>query len=311
MKIEFNFGTSVLALPADVKRYISNAGKSELAVLLAVSGGGEADVSAVASLCNLTEAEVTEALAFWRGAGIINTDATSSEKKESVAAKAPSPKSYSMTGMEIERVCGENPTLRTTIEKCQTIFGKVFGTSESGVFVYLYDHLRLDCEYILLLASYCKRTGHDSVRYFEKTALSLFDRGIDTVGKLEKYFMDENRRGELEGIVRRLYGMGARALTSTEKEYLRVWSSEWDTSEELIEAAYEEMMKNLPAPKMSYENKILKNWHDAGVKTVAEAKEKGLIGAAKPGKSDNGPSFDLGEFFELAVQRGRAESENK
>ncbi len=311
MKIEFNFGTSVLALPADVKRYISNAGKSELAVLLAVSGGGEADVSAVASLCNLTEAEVTEALAFWRGAGIINTDATSSEKKESVAAKAPSPKSYSMTGMEIERVCGENPTLRTTIEKCQTIFGKVFGTSESGVFVYLYDHLRLDCEYILLLASYCKRTGHDSVRYFEKTALSLFDRGIDTVGKLEKYFMDENRRGELEGIVRRLYGMGARALTSTEKEYLRVWSSEWDTSEELIEAAYEEMMKNLPAPKMSYENKILKNWHDAGVKTVAEAKEKGLIGAAKPGKSDNGPSFDLGEFFELAVQRGKAESENK
>ena len=311
MKIEFNFGTSVLALPADVKRYISNAGKSELAVLLAVSGGGEADVSAVASLCNLTEAEVTEALAFWRGAGIINTDATSSEKKESVAAKAPSPKSYSMTGMEIERVCGENPTLRTTIEKCQTIFGKVFGTSESGLFVYLYDHLRLDCEYILLLASYCKRTGHDSVRYFEKTALSLFDRGIDTVGKLEKYFMDENRRGELEGIVRRLYGMGARALTSTEKEYLRVWSSEWDTSEELIEAAYEEMMKNLPAPKMSYENKILKNWHDAGVKTVAEAKEKGLIGAAKPGKSDNGPSFDLGEFFELAVQRGKAESENK
>ena len=311
MKIEFNFGTSVLALPADVNRYISNAGKSELAVLLAVSGGGEADVSAVASLCNLTEAEVTEALAFWRGAGIINTDATSSEKKESVAAKAPSPKSYSMTGMEIERVCGENPTLRTTIEKCQTIFGKVFGTSESGVFVYLYDHLRLDCEYILLLASYCKRTGHDSVRYFEKTALSLFDRGIDTVGKLEKYFMDENRRGELEGIVRRLYGMGARALTSTEKEYLRVWSSEWDTSEELIEAAYEEMMKNLPAPKMSYENKILKNWHDAGVKTVAEAKEKGLIGAAKPGKSDNGPSFDLGEFFELAVQRGKAESENK
>ena len=311
MKIEFNFGTSVLALPADVKRYISGAGKSELAVLLAVSGGGEADVSAVASLCNLTEAEVTEVLAFWRGAGIINTDATSSEKKESVAAKAPSPKSYSMTGSEIERVCGENPTLRTTIEKCQTIFGKVFGTSESGVFVYLYDHLRLDCEYILLLASYCKRTGHDSVRYFEKTALSLFDRGIDTVGKLEKYFMDENRRGELEGIVRRLYGMGARALTSTEKEYLRVWSSEWDTSEELIEAAYEEMMKNLPAPKMSYENKILKNWHDAGVKTVAEAKEKGLIGAAKPGKSDNVPSFDLGEFFELAVQRGKAESENK
>lgn len=311
MRIEFNFGTSVLVLPADVKKYINGAGKSELAVLLAVSGGGDVDVPAVASLCKLREAEVSEALAFWRGTGIISTDTASSEKKESVTAKAPTPKSYSMTGAEIERVCVENPTLKTTIEKCQTIFGKVFGTSESGVFVYLYDHLRLDCEYILLLSSYCKRTGHDSVRYFEKTALGLFDDGIDTVGKLEKYFMDESRRGELEMFVRKLYGMGARALTSTEKEYLRVWSSEWDMSEELIEAAYEEMMKNLPSPKMSYENKILKNWYDAGVKTVAEAKEKGLIGAAKSGKKDSAPSFDLGEFFELAVQRGKAESENK
>lgn len=31
MRIEFNFGTSVLALPADVKKYINGAGKSELA----------------------------------------------------------------------------------------------------------------------------------------------------------------------------------------------------------------------------------------------------------------------------------------
>ena len=105
--------------------------------------------------------------------------------------------------------------------------------------------------------------------------------------------------------------MGERALTSTEKEYLRLWSSEWDISYELVEAAYEEMMKNLPSPKMSYENKILKNWHDAGVKTVADAKGKGLIGAAKQGKKTAEPSFDLGEFFELAVQRGKAESENK
>ena len=149
------------------------------------------------------------------------------------------------------------------------------------------------------------------MRYFEKTALNLFDRGIDSTAKLEKYFIDESRRGELEFVVRRLYGMGDRALTATEKEYLRVWTSDWDVGAELVEAGYEEMMKNINFPKMSYENKILKNWHDAGVKTVADAKGKGLIGAAKQGKKTAEPSFDLGEFFELAVQRGKAESENK
>lgn len=151
------------------------------------------------------------------------------------------------------------------------------------------------------------------MRYFEKTALNLFDRGIDSTAKLEKYFIDESRRGELEFVVRRLYGMGDRALTATEKEYLRVWTSDWDVGAELVEAGYEEMMKNINFPKMSYENKILKNWHDAGIKTVEEAKQKSFIssGKGKGGKTAEAPSFDLGEFFDLAVMRGKAESENK
>ena len=56
MRIEFNFGTSVLTLPADVKKYISGAGKNELAVLVAVAGGGEKDVSEVASLSGAVRA---------------------------------------------------------------------------------------------------------------------------------------------------------------------------------------------------------------------------------------------------------------
>ena len=314
MKVEFNYGTSVLTLPSDVRKYIKSAGKNDLAVILALTDGSAENVSSVASVCGITEAEAAASIAFWRGAGIISSaDGQQTVPVKSAAAKAPTPKPYTMSGTEIERICAENPMLKTTVEKCQTIFGKVFGTAEYSVFIYLYDHLRLDCEYILLLCSYCKKQGHDSVRYFEKTALNLFDRGIDSTAKLEKYFIDESRRGELEFVVRRLYGMGDRALTATEKEYLRVWTSDWDVGAELVEAGYEEMMKNINFPKMSYENKILKNWHDAGVKTVEEAKQKSFIssGKGKGGKTAEAPSFDLGEFFDLAVMRGKAESENK
>lgn len=317
MKVEFNYGTSVLTLPSDVRKYIKSAGKNDVAVLLALTNDPAESISSVASVCGITESEVVASIAFWRGAGIIasvsSADGEQIAHAKTTVAKAPTPKPYTMSGAEIERICTENPMLKTTVEKCQTIFGKVFGTAEYSVFIYLYDHLRLDCEYILLLCSYCKRQGHDSVRYFEKTALNLFDRGIDSTAKLEKYFIDESRRGELEFVVRRLYGMGERSLTATEKEYLRVWTVEWDIDAELVEAGYEEMMKNINFPKMSYENKILKNWYDAGVKTVEDAKQKSFIsgGKGKAGKSGETPSFDLGEFFDLAVMRGKAESKNK
>lgn len=307
MKADFLYGTSVLTLPADVKKYLSAASESDMRVLLALASG-ERDTASISGVCGIGEGEVAVSLAFWRGAGIIKTDGEPAPetKKPEASRKAPSPKSYSMTGEEIERICADKPELKCTVDKCQTIMGKVFTFSEAGVIVYLYDHLRLDCEYILLLCNYCRRQGHDSMRYFEKTAMNLFDRGINSVEALEKYFISESKLGDYEGQIRKLYGMGTRALTSAEREYLRLWA-EWEIASELVTASYEEMMKNIPQPKLSYENKILKNWHEAGVKTVDDAKAGGFIG----GKSGSSPSFDLDEFFELAVERGKAGAENK
>ena len=73
MKVEFNYGTSVLTLPSDVRKYIKSAGKNDLAVILALTDGSAENVSSVASVCGITEAEAAASIAFWRGAGIIAT----------------------------------------------------------------------------------------------------------------------------------------------------------------------------------------------------------------------------------------------
>lgn len=317
MKAEFLYGTSVMTLPSDVKKFISRASSDDIKVLVALAAGEGASAEALARVCGITETAVNTALAFWRGAGIIKTDDNAAPLPPTASADSPAetkkpaaPRSYGITGEEIGRICSEHPELKSTIDKCQTIMGKVFTFAESGVIIYLYDHLRLDCEYILLLCSYCRKQGHDSMRYFERSALGLFDRGIDTVQKLEKYFIAESKRGDYEFRLRKLYGLGERALTAREREYIDTWTMEWEISFELVEAAYEEMMRNLPQPKFSYENKILKNWHEAGIKTVDEAKEQGFIaeqgkrGGAKKAASE--PSFDIDEFFNLAVERGKA-----
>ena len=106
MKIEFNYGTSVLTLPSDVRKYIKSAGKNDLAVLLALTDVSVESVSSAASVCGITEAEATASIAFWRGAGIItSSDGEQSAPVKAVTTKAPTPKPYTMSGAEIERIC--------------------------------------------------------------------------------------------------------------------------------------------------------------------------------------------------------------
>ena len=318
MKIDFLYGTSVISMPADVKKYISRATQNDLRVLLALSAGECAGADALAQMCGITESEVLLSLAFWRGAGIIKTDDSAAQPPSAQPTGTPAdmheaPSANQLTGEEIERICREHPDLKSTIEKCQNIFSKIFTFSESGVIVHLYDHLRLDCEYILLLSEHCKNHGHASVRYLEKTAIILFDRGIDSVEKLTEHFEREASRDSLEQIVRDLYGMGTRALTAREREYIDVWANVWHVSRELIEAGYERMMNSISEPKIHYENKILKSWFEAGITDPSQIEEKDPKKTKKPenvsGSSD--PSFDLDEFFKLAVERGKTNSDGK
>lgn len=315
MKAEFIYGSSVVTLPADVKKFIKNASKTDLRVLIALAAGEGTSAEALARACDATESEIVESLAFWRGTGVVRTEdvarGQTAEPSRSPAAE-PTVKASRMTSEEIARICGEHEDLKNTVDKCQRLFGKVFTYSESGVIVYLYDHLRLDCEYIVLLCSYCKNHGHDSVRYLEKTALSLFDRGIDNVEKLENHFISEAKKNDLEYKIRKLYGFGERALTAKESEYINTWANDWQLPFELIEAGYERMMSSISDPKLHYENKILKSWHDAGVKTVADIEKtdppKSSAKSAQNKKAKPDPSFDIDEFFKLAVERGKTGS---
>lgn len=319
MKAEFLYGTSVVTLPADVKNYISRATANDMRVIIALSAGEGASASALARACGITEGEVVTSLAFWRGAGIIRTidepaQKLSAEPTDSPAEKIESPRAYQLTGEEIENICASHPDLKDAINECQKIFSKIFTFSESGVIVYLYDHLRLDRDFIVLVCDYCKNNGHTSVRYLEKTALSLFDRGIDDAVKLKEFFESESECRRLENHIRKLYGMGARALTAKERAYIDTWVNVWHVSDELVTAAYERMMNSISEPKIHYENKILKEWYESGITDASQIDEKDPIKTEKKKptkkKTESDLSFDIDEFFKLAVERGKAKSDS-
>lgn len=301
--IKLNFGDSVVSLPGAVKDSLAGAGGAELRVLIAVAGGAK-DEDEIASMCKMNDSDVRGALAFWRGAGIIEGDAEKKTRVDTPSDVA----SRVYTGEEVEKICKSDKSVDLLITKCRAILGsRVFTHAEASSIIYLRQGLGLDAEYILLLCTYYAKRDKITVRFIEKKAISLYDDGVRTLPALEAYLSGETKRHDVENTVRKLFGLGERALVPREREYIANWTK-WQISDELIRRAYEETVQNTDRPTLAYANAIIENWHSAGVETGAQAEEKKKEYKSKtekkPKKKKADPGFDLDEFFDLAIARG-------
>jgi DnaD/phage-associated family protein len=320
MKYEFIYGRSAFCLPGGAVDYIAKASQNDLRVLLALGSGKFADEKAIAIYLGISGASVAGSLEFWRGTGILEMQGEKSDAFEQTeisipkelfampkkqAAKAPETERDSYTSEEINRICKENPSVTFLIDACQSILEKTFTKTEISSLVYLSDHLRLEDEYIMMLCTHCKSKEKASVRYVEKVALTLYDEGVVSVKELDKYIKKESQKHEMEHKIRKLFGIGERALAPKEKAFLAKWSTEWCLPFEMIEKAYEIMVGAIEKPTFAYENGILEKWREAGCKTMEDV--EGLLASQKkaPKKQETREtSFDLDEFFELAAKRG-------
>lgn len=324
MKYDLLFGKSAFCLPGGAADVVAKASQADLRVLIALGSGRFCDETQIANFLGISVSAVVRSLEFWRGAGVVDAQEETEEgslavrevsapapeqqqKTDIVRKSAPSVERDSYTGEEINRICAQNQNIPLLIDACQTILEKTFTKTEISSIVYLSDHLRLDDEYIMMLCTYCKGRDKASVRYVEKIALSLYDSGIVSVPELDKYIKKERKKNDAESNIRKLFGIGERALTQKEAAFIEKWITEWDMPFEVIEKAYEVMMSvgTVEKPSFAYENSILEKWHAAGCKTAADA--DALISSGKKPQGKNSKkesSFDLDEFFELAVKRG-------
>ena len=229
-----------------------------------------------------------------------------------IAVRTPMPSSLpTYTESQCADVINASVDLADVMAMCQQIVGKIFTSADVSVIVTMYDHLGLSGEYIVTLFSYCCGRGKKSLRYIERTALNLFDEGVDNVDALNDYI---KRKDELEDNlqrIRRLIGAGARELTAKEKKFFSCWLDEWRFSMEVITRAYEITIDKINEPSVSYMNKILENWNNSGLTTI-EAVEASLENykkkkaeASHGTETVNGTEsgFQTDEFFEAALRR--------
>lgn len=319
----------------------------------------------VAAQCRLPEKLVKNAVAYWLDAGIFSacaeaaaeavsapeetafpTEAAADSDAESnadaecnscVECNSPAeiqkpPRSVlpQYPAEELARIIRETEGLRPTLDECARIAGKIFSEHECAQLAALYDAYGMDGAYLMTVFMYCRTMGKTSVSYVVKTALGLYDDGIRTVEELEAHIAARERSRDNEYKIRKLFGLGERALTAKEKEYIETWLTTWNMPLDVITRAYEITIANIEKPRMSYINKILSGWYENGIRTIeavdaAEAayREKhaqisaqvqgsaqaqvqtGENRSADKNEKDAGQnaSYDINEFLELAMKR--------
>jgi len=299
-----------------------HASEEELRVLALIAMSAEPlsaeDLAERAKLASLGDAK--DALAFWRGAGLIKTDVKRREAEAS-SADAPAKKAPvrsadalpTYTGKELSAMITRD-NLAAFIEACQEVYGKVLSTTDINVLVGIREELHYDCETIYLMLSYYGKKATRPMRYIEKVAFSLYDRGILSFDEVEAHIEKKRRAETREGELRRLLGMGDRALTSKEEEAFIRWCEEYNYDAAIIKLAYELAVSATGKASVAYMDKIITRWNTAGCKTAADVnalteKERADKSAKKNAKDagtaekEEMRSFDPDDFFAHALDR--------
>jgi DnaD/phage-associated family protein len=326
MKYKINYGSRVAVIPEDAIGALARAGACDLKVLVALcAADGSVDTKKLSKQTGCAEDDVRDSLSFWRGAGVIETadgkeaakeqanEAQSTEnavaevKKNSDKEEEKSPKKLKgadelpkYTSDELSDILEARQETAALIDECQSIMGKVFNVKEINIIIGMLDYLELDCEYIMMLLTYCVSLGKKTLHYAEKLAFALYDADITKGDQLAEELRRREAAASIEGRIRVLFGVGERAFTTKEKKFISSWVNDMSYSDEIIEKAYEVTADATGKGSFAYANSVLERWNAAGLRTLSEIEESYKKTDGTP-KSDG--SFDTDSFFEAAVKR--------
>ena len=290
---------------------LKEASADDLRVLLClIELGDGANEERLADAVGCSSRRVCSSLEYWEDAGIIA--ACNEEKKQKSRKKAlrAAAELAPMTGEETASVV-QKRDLKKLIDEAQLLYGKVFSTSEIGVIAGLAEQLELEDGYILVLLAWCVGQGKKSLRYAEKTAFSLYEEGIETLAALEEHISRREAAASGIGRLRRMFGIGERALTKREDEIFTRWLTEYAYDVELLGIAYDITVNTSGKASVAYADKIVTKWHSAGCRTesdveaLIEREKKNAASYAPKQKQKSEPmgSFDTDEFFNRALER--------
>lgn len=318
MKVRLNFGEKIINVPASaVKIAAKSATKNQLAALLIIADTPSISISALAEELSVSTEEALSCIEFWKKAGVLTyrlpkderpakkDDASRADKsltkEEKSCSKMSAAEIPDYTLEQSADFLEKNPDASGVIDCCSQILGKFLTPAEIKTIIGLMDYLAVSSDYILLLCSYCASIEKKSLRYIEKTAITLYDGGITDYAQLDAYLEKKKAADTAEAQLKAMFGIGERALSKREKECFFKWTGEWKYPLDVITEAYEITVTNTSKPSVPYADKILEKWHECGYSSLAEIRS--ALDSYKKSKESASGTFNTDDFFEAALKR--------
>lgn len=263
----------VFIMPKDVLKYINNAKKVELKIIMYIFSKGDSfTVEEAAKDLNESVEMINSTLAFWRGTGLITEtdEGVKITPKKSPLKQEQKEDTYSTLDVAEARADMEFDHI---VKHAESTLGTLLNASKQAQLLYLYDNLGMQSDVIMGIITHCAANDKKQMSYIKNTAVGIHNDGVVTYKELETYFKAKENYHNYENAVKRIVGAGDRALTASEKKLIEKWESEYCADEEMLSLAYERTITLISKPSLPYMSKILETWHKDGIKTAQEARE--------------------------------------
>lgn len=286
---------SLILLPKEILPRLKYASAEELKILIYMFSEPDCLASDAARELGMTIEQANAAVAFWRGAGIF-TDAVSKPKK--LVSDTSVYRNYDAS--EIKNALDSSKDFVMIKDIAANALQKAALTkNDLSALLYLYDFAGVPAPVICGIITDCAANEKANMQYIFKKTLSLYEQGIDSYDKLEAYLARRKEINSQIGKLRKLFGMGDRALTPKEKKLFDCWFDEWQFSFDMVQLAYEKTVDNKGNINNNYMNGILKRWYESGYQTVEDVETETASRSATVEHS-----YDLDEFVQAALKRG-------
>ncbi len=224
---------------------------------------------------------VENAIDFWITADVLTksgrsyeiSDGESKTANKQEKAKSSLRERPSYSSAEIDAVAARNESIDVLFRQAESILGRILSPSDFELIYSFVDWLGLPVEVIVMLLRFAASRGKTGKRYLETVAIDWADKGIDNYESAEEYIREIELKLSNEGKIRAILGIYDRALTQTEKKYIKAWTFEREIPSELVAEAYDRTVAATGKLSWAYMNKILMSWNEEGLKTVDEVRE--------------------------------------
>ena len=299
------------------------ASREELRVLIALLANDGITADEIALLCGISRARASSAMMFWREIEASQNSRTPSiteEFEERIRRGELEEETSKKVATDIR-----DYELKSIIEECAHLMSKaVLSSAEIKKIAALRTQYALSDEYILVLAAHLADKNKLTITRLVDEALKLVGKEIDTAEALEAHIkIRESENGILREL-KNVLSIGGRNLSPREKELLTKWSKDYGYFTEIVTFAYNICVDNTAHVSLSYIDRVLTTWYEAGCRTISECRKKSeeikfdfskkrekKDGVKKTAEKPRYGDFDVKDAFKRALERSYGTNDKK